>query len=227
MKKIKTLKRVIPALIALMICVIIAVPALSLQINSEPNRIVPLNVLQDLRKLEFWVFLLTTLVAGAIGGIVYELLTLEGKFEMPHLLNAQADGSGSGIISLGIISRVFIGAFAAIASLLFLSPTSTIELIAMGVIVGSIGTSIFRSMQDRIIATLSIKEAKETKRIANEADELVGRAMEKLSSESSVREAESLGVPDSERSSDLAEKQANVRQLLKEARAKYQSIQKT
>jgi hypothetical protein len=80
---------------------------------------------------------------------------------------------------------------------------------------------------DRIIATLSIKEAKETKRIANEADELVGRAMEKLSSESSVREAESLGVRDSERSSDLAEKQANVRQLLKEARAKYQSIQKT
>lgn len=89
-------------------------------------------------------------------------------------------------------------------------------------VVGSIGTSIFRSMQDRLIATIAVKKAgeaeaneAETKRIAAEADQRVAEA---IRTKSSDRQSESLGAPSSEES--------DVMNLLEEAHALYQSIQR-
>ncbi len=251
MKRIKTVKRVTPALIALISCLIAIVPAYGQALNSTTNSVTPSTVMGDLLKLETWVFLFVILISGALGGFVYELLTF-GGLEKPHWLTKEEIDGNKGlqgkvaefILSLGIISRIIIGAFAALASLLFLSPANTIQLLAMGIIAGSIGTSIFRSMQDRIVAMLAVKEAnkakdgeamavkeakdaKEGETKAKEEKSEVLRVTEKfaqgtqelLASKSSDRELESIESQNSEGSDHAVI-------LLKAAHELYQSIQR-
>ena len=119
---------------------------------------------QTLANLPLWSALLITLVGGAIGGVVYELLILHGNIEMPHRLTAAEQMENPHAIAtymydLGIWARVAIGAFAAVASLVVVNPESLVKLLATAIIAGSAGTSIFRSLQDRLLAALAQKES--------------------------------------------------------------------
>ncbi len=123
--------------------------------------------------LAFFLTLLTTLIAGAIGGIVYELLILQGNIETPHKLTEEEAAEKFPyavfryMYDLGIWARIIIGALAALAALLVLSPTTTFGLLATAVVAGSAGTSIFRSLQDRMLAVMAEKDAADTKDIAD------------------------------------------------------------
>ncbi|MBX3015360.1 MAG: hypothetical protein KF832_27820 [Caldilineaceae bacterium] len=114
--------------------------------------------------LPLWLALVVTLLGGAIGGVVYELLILHGNIEMPHRLTAAEQmenphAIASYMYDLGIWARVLIGAFAAVAALVVVNPESLIKLLATAIIAGSAGTSIFRSLQDRLLAAVAQKES--------------------------------------------------------------------
>jgi hypothetical protein len=117
----------------------------------------------------FLVSLLLTLVAGAVGGLVYELLTLQGNIEYPHQLTEKEVvekfpyAIAGSLYDLGIWARVIIGALAAMIVMLVVSPSSTFSLLATAVVAGSAGSSIFRSMQDRLLASIAQKDAADTK----------------------------------------------------------------
>jgi len=123
-----------------------------------------------------------TLVAGAVGGVVYELLILQGNIEFPHkpveeeMTEKYPYAIGKYMYDLGILARVIIGALAAVAALLVLSPTTNFELLATAVVAGAAGTSVFRSMQDRLMAALAQKDAADTRarvdRMSAQVDEV-------------------------------------------------------
>lgn len=52
--------------------------------TPTPEGFQPSTVVKDLSSSAFWMALLVSLVAGAIGGVVYELLILHGNVERPH-----------------------------------------------------------------------------------------------------------------------------------------------
>ncbi len=138
--------------------------------------------LESLANLPLWAALAVTLLGGAIGGVVYELLILHGKIEMPHRLMA-AEGLetppaiASYLYDLGIWSRVIIGAFAAVAALVVVTPETLIKLLATAIIAGAAGTSIFRSLQDRLFAALAQKETADlraiNRKLHNTVDETI------------------------------------------------------
>lgn len=133
----------------------------------------------------FWITLILTFVAGAIGGIVYELLILQGNIELPHKpTKEEAEKYPYAIVEymydLGIWARIIIGGLAAVAALLVLSPSTTFGLLATAVVAGSAGTSIFRSMQDRLLAAMAQKDAANTKTIADKQDAKVEEARQAL-----------------------------------------------
>ncbi len=126
--------------------------------------------LETLATLPLWAALLVTLLGGAIGGVVYELLILHGNIEMPHRITG-AEGThnppaiAAYMINLGIWARVIIGAIAAVASLVVVTPETLIKLLATTIIAGAAGTSIFRSLQDRLFAALAQKETADLRAI--------------------------------------------------------------
>lgn len=126
-------------------------------------------VVNELGKLAFWITLLVTLVSGAVGGVVYELLILQGNIERPHKFTKEEASENyqyaipAYLYDLGIFARVIIGALAAVAALLVLSPATAFGVISTAVVAGSAGTAIFRSLQDRMTAALAQKETADTK----------------------------------------------------------------
>lgn len=146
---------------------------------TPPITPAPTPVVTDVQKLaqgifnwSFLVVLLVALVAGALGGLVYELLILQGSLEWPHKLTdeevteAFPYAKPKYMYDLGIWARIIIGALAAVAALLVFSPSTSLELIAMAVVAGSAGTAVFRSLQDRLTSALALKEAAETRAAA-------------------------------------------------------------
>lgn len=128
--------------------------------------------------LPLGVGLLITLFAGAIGGVVYELLILQGNIELPHkLTEAEAVDNPHAVAKfmydLGIWSRVIIGASAALAALLVIEPENSFKLMASALIAGSAGTAIFRSLQDRLLAALAQKNVADLRAINQELDVIV------------------------------------------------------
>ena len=117
----------------------------------------------------FWVALLATMVAGAVGGMVYELLILQGNIELWHkpipeeVTEKFPYAVVQNVYDLGILARVIIGALAAVAALFVLSPSTAFGLLATAIIAGSAGTSVFRSMQDRFTAVMAQKDAADTR----------------------------------------------------------------
>jgi uncharacterized membrane protein YeaQ/YmgE (transglycosylase-associated protein family) len=132
----------------------------------------------------FWVAFLATLVAGAVGGVVYELLILQGNLELPHKPTGEevAEKYPHAIVKnlydLGIWARVIIGALAAVAALLVLSPSTTFGLLATAVVAGSAGTSVFRSMQDRLSTALAQRDAADARAKADNLGAKVDETME-------------------------------------------------
>jgi hypothetical protein len=129
----------------------------------------------------FWLALVATLIAGTAGGVVYELLILQGNIELPHKPTEEEVPKGvvgDYLKDLGIWARIIIGALAAVAAWFVITPSNTFQLVAMAVIAGSAGTSIFRSMQDRMIATLAQKDAANVKEKAKKQSAKVKEARE-------------------------------------------------
>lgn len=137
---------------------------------------------QTLANLPLWSALIVTLLGGAIGGVVYELLILHGNIEMPHRLTAAEQMENPHAIAaymydLGIWARVVIGAIAAIAALVVVNPESLVKLLATAIIAGSAGTSIFRSLQDRLLAALAQKESANLRAVNDKLHDKVDEAI--------------------------------------------------
>jgi hypothetical protein len=119
---------------------------------------------------KLYVVLLVTLIAGGVGGIVFELLNLQGNIERPHapsedeLAAKLAYATVDNVIDLGIFARIIIGASAAVPAMVFVKPDSVLLLLAMSLVAGSTGTAVFRSLQDRLLIAITQQEASEQKR---------------------------------------------------------------
>ncbi|MHB8069664.1 MAG: hypothetical protein ACYDIC_17360 [Desulfobaccales bacterium] len=130
--------------------------------------------------------LLLTLVMGGVGGIVYELLILQGNLELPHkpdpeeITDKFPYAVPKFLFDLGIFARIIIGGAAALAALLVLTPVSTTNLLAISLVAGSAGTSVFRSMQDRLLTALAQKDAADKGTQVNKINTVNTKALEKI-----------------------------------------------
>jgi hypothetical protein len=120
---------------------------------------------------EWWGAILIAAAAGAVGGLVYELLQARlSDAGMLERWSTHVDGSRS-FWDLGFVASVIIGAVSAVAFLYFLTPTETVistaqstvttraydpfKLIAASLIVGSAGGAFLTAMQERVRRTIS------------------------------------------------------------------------
>jgi len=127
---------------------------------------------QGLTEDGFLLVLFVTLITGASGGIVYELLILQGNIELPHWRTLEESEESKEkypyaiykhMLDLAIVARIIIGALAAIVGLWIFNPKTTFSWLAIAVISGSAGISIFRSMQDRLLAAMAQKDVSDLK----------------------------------------------------------------
>jgi hypothetical protein len=191
------------------------------------------GVWKDFASARFWILVAVTMFFGGLGGLVYELLILQGQIELPHKSEADDAVQGATLATwkftwdLGVMSRVIIGALAAVAVLWVLSPPSGFPLLAVSVIAGSAGTAIFRSMEDRLLAVIAQKETVETKKKAEVAkgkvDE-VGKSVAKLQAMVGAGANAAMGaVPLQGQPSFNAELQ-DASRLVSEAKAVFETI---
>lgn len=156
--------------------------------SLEPAK--ALNVTELAKGLDWnlMLILLLTVATGGVGGIVYELLILQGNIELPHTPDSDEITEKfpyaipKHLYDLGIFARVIIGATAALAALLVLSPTTTITLLATSLVAGSAGTSVFRSIQDRLLAALAQKNAADTQAKLTKVNTVNTQALGKINS---------------------------------------------
>jgi hypothetical protein len=109
-----------------------------------------------LLEARFWFTLSLVAGFGALGGVVAELLSLQGNVELPHRPRARrarrsrlADPRHT--VDLGILARILLGATAALAVLSVYAPTSATALIVTALIAGSAATGVFRLVQARLL----------------------------------------------------------------------------
>jgi hypothetical protein len=133
----------------------------------------------------FW-----ALVFGGLGGLVFELLRLRGLLPLPHLYpEGQIPSSElfkvdsyvrpKRVIDLGFVARIFVGAMAALAVLLVVSPPQRMQFIAAMVLAGSAGASIFDSLRARLTASLAIADAADVRMKSEDLQKRLDR-MEEL-----------------------------------------------
>lgn len=119
--------------------------------------------------LAAWLALILVFLGGAVGGVVFELLALQGRIELPHRPSPDEvkrdmteDGNfaiAQHMIDLGIWARVLIGGVAAVITLTIFTPDNLLQLLGVAAVAGSAGTSVFRTIQDRLLATLAQRDA--------------------------------------------------------------------
>jgi hypothetical protein len=147
----------------------------------------PNSIASSFKDWAFWITLLATIVSGALGGIAFELMVLQGNIEMPHKYTSQETEEkfpyaiSRYLYDLGFVARIIIGALAAVAAWVVLSPQTAFSLLATAIVAGSAGTSILRSLQDRLLAAIAVKEAAETKAKAVQQNSKVEEAMKAYS----------------------------------------------
>ncbi|MEG4840733.1 hypothetical protein [Microcoleus sp. B9-D4] len=148
----------------------ISLPARSSQVAQTDWDVEVILKSKSLDNAKLYVVLLVTLIAGGVGGIVFELLNLQGNIERPHapsedeLAAKLAYATVDNVIDLGIFARIIIGASAAVPAMVFIKPDSVLLLLAMSLVAGSTGTAVFRSLQDRLLIAITQQEASEQKR---------------------------------------------------------------
>lgn len=123
--------------------------------------------------LKLWKMLVVFMSAGALGGLVFELLNLKGNIEWPHgptddeLAAKFAYASPNHVYDLGYLARLFIGALAAPLTVAVVQPNPAIQMLATSVVAGSAGALVFRALQDRFTAAIyqerDYKDKAETK----------------------------------------------------------------
>jgi hypothetical protein len=147
-----------------------SLPALSTQVAQTDWNVEVILKSKSLDNPKFYVVLLVTLIAGGVGGIVFELLNLQGNIERPHaptedeLAAELAYATPENVIDLGIFARIIIGALAAVPAMAYIEPQTVLTLLAMSLLAGSAGTAVFRSLQDRFLIAITQQEANEKKR---------------------------------------------------------------
>jgi len=155
-------------------------------------------------------------VFGAIGGVIYELIALEGNIEWPHKTeDSEAPQAGFAyakpkfLYDLGIFARIIVGGMAAVTVYWALPPEQGIKLVAVSLIVGSAGTAVFRALQDRVIAALKTAKLEVVKDGLREMDAALGRIV--------ARTVAGGQPPPADVLSEMSKLQGQVQALLKNA----------
>jgi hypothetical protein len=125
----------------------------SVGISSELNTE---QLAVGLVEARFWLTLSLVAGFGAMGGVVAELLSLQGNIELPHRVNRHRGkrtrfAEAKHMVDLGIVSRLLLGATAALAVLSIYAPTSPTALVVTALIAGSAATGVFRIVQARLL----------------------------------------------------------------------------
>ncbi|WP_445249442.1 hypothetical protein [Microcoleus sp. OTE_8_concoct_300] len=145
-------------------------PLGSTQVDQTDWDVEKILISKSLDNPKFYVVLLVMLIAGGVGGIVFELLNLQGNIERPHAPTEDdfaaelAYATPPNVIDLGIFARIIIGACAAVPAMAYIEPKTVLTLLAMSLLAGSTGTAVFRSLQDRFLIAITQQEASEKKR---------------------------------------------------------------
>jgi len=104
-----------------------------------------------------WITLGVAATFGGLGGIVAELISLHGRIELPHRVRRRPGVRRARLadaryeVDLGVVSRVLLGAAAALALLSLYAPTSATALVVNALIAGSAATGVFRVVQGRLL----------------------------------------------------------------------------
>jgi len=179
------------------------------------------SVIGEMGAWQFWVTLVVTLVCGALGGIVYEMLILQGNIERPHVTikeevtETPQYAVAKNLYDLGIWARVIIGALAGIAAFFVIKPASALQLMATTLVAGSAGISIFRSLQDRMLLALSQKETADKQGKLEQQANIVKDALKRVSE---LKNQASSGVLDVSASGPATTDLEIVEQLLLQAK---------
>jgi hypothetical protein len=156
-----------------------SLPARSTQVPQTDWDVQEILNSKSLDNPKLYVVLLVMLIAGGVGGIVFELLNLQGNIERPHapsedeLAAKLAYATPENVIDLGIFARIIIGAFAAVPVMVYIEPETVFILLAMSLVAGSAGTAVFRSLQDRLLIAITQQEAIEKKRKIQQKNNIV------------------------------------------------------
>ena len=145
-------------------------PAHSTQVAQTDWDVETIIKSKSLDNPKLYVVLLVMLIAGGVGGIVFELLNLQGNIELTHAPTEDefaaklAYATPKNVTDLGIFARIIIGACAAVPAMVVIEPpTSVLSLLAMSLLAGSAGTAVFRSLQERFLLALTQQEVREQK----------------------------------------------------------------
>jgi hypothetical protein len=105
----------------------------------------------------FWLTIVIMLLAGAFGGVAYELLLRKGAIELPHRVRLDMGGRTYShaphecLIALGTLGRGFVGAAAAMTVLLVVAPSNAHAAIALGVTSGAAAPAVIRLMGKQLL----------------------------------------------------------------------------
>jgi hypothetical protein len=167
---------------------------------------------------DFRLVLVLTLVFGGLGGLVYELMVLQGSVEQPHRVQ-----EGGWVYDLGVVGRVIMGALAAVAALFVISPEDAYKLVAVSVVAGASASAIFKSLQARVeamVAQQAVTQAQETTaQIASKAEQMADALGISETGLSSTRGIRGVGAPSTE-------SERRAAQLLSEIRALNATVRK-
>jgi hypothetical protein len=166
---------------------------------------------------EFRLILILTLAFGALGGLVYELMVLQGSVEQPHRVQ-----EGGWVYDLGVIGRMLMGAMAAVAALFVISPEDAYKLVAVSVVAGASASAIFKSLQARVeamVAQQAVVVAQETTaQIADKAEQMAEALGITETGLSSTRGIRGVGAPSTEAERRAAQLLSDIRALNSVAR---------
>jgi hypothetical protein len=129
----------------------------ALQILSGPQTPHWAAVSDDFFNPRFWLTVVVLLIAGAFGGISYELLLRGGAIELPHRVRPDAVGRkythapAESLIATGFVGRGVVGASAALSVLLVLAPSSAHAALALGVTSGAAAPALIRLMRRQLM----------------------------------------------------------------------------
>jgi hypothetical protein len=121
-----------------------------------------------------WLTLVLMLIAGAFGGVAYELLLRKGAIELPHRVTRRSIGRrryahapAETLIALGTLGRALVGSAAAMCVLLVVAPTNAHSAIAFGVTAGAAAPAVIRLMRKQLLfAADAIERLKDASRSA-------------------------------------------------------------
>ncbi len=150
------------------------------------------TLLDELKNVNFWIVVGVTAAFGALGGFVYELLALHGMIERAHTPEEREvenfpHAIHKFVYDLGIWGRLIIGGLAAVVALWVIEPKDTFAWLAIAIVAGSAGISVFRSMQDRLLAVLKAKEVVDLKTDLQDMDRQMQKIEDALTANDAVK----------------------------------------